>query len=66
MTGRAAFVRLFDETVSAMTFPFAHDGKNESLSLQSILAKLYDPDRTVRAAGAAGLTEGLEGERPAS
>jgi oligoendopeptidase F len=60
-TGRAAFVRLFDETVSAMTFPFAHDGKTETLSLQSILAKLYDPDRTVRAAGASGLTEGLKG-----
>jgi oligoendopeptidase F len=60
-TGRAAFVRLFDESVSAMTFPFAHDGKTEMLALQSILAKLYDPDRSVRAAGAAGLTEGLKG-----
>ena len=29
--------------------------------VQAILAKLYDPDRTVRAAGAAGLTEGLKG-----
>ncbi len=60
-TGRAAFVRLFDESVSAMTFPFTHDGKTEMMALQSILAKLYDPDRAVRAAGAAGLTEGLKG-----
>lgn len=60
VTGRAAFVRLFDETVSSMRFPFAHAGHSELLSLQQILAKLYDPDRTVRAAGAAGLTEGLK------
>ena len=30
------------------------------LSLQKINAKLYDPDRTVRAAAAAGLTQGLK------
>ncbi len=59
-TGRAAFVRLFDETVSSMRFDFVLNAKTESLSLQQILAKLYDPDRAVRAAGAAGITEGLK------
>jgi len=59
VTGRAAFVRLFDETVSSMTFPFKHDGRSELLSMQQINAKLYDPDRAIRQAAAGGLTEGL-------
>jgi oligoendopeptidase F len=59
VTGRAAFVRLFDETMSSMTFAFEHDGRTDTLSLQQILAKLYDPDRTVRRAGAAGISTGL-------
>lgn len=59
VTGRAAFVRLFDETVSTIRCPFAHGGTVETLSVQQILAKLYDADRTVRQAGAAGLTAGL-------
>ncbi len=59
-TGRAAFVRLFDESVSSMGFPFEHAGNKESLSMQQINAKLYDPDRTVRQAAAAGWTQGLK------
>jgi oligoendopeptidase F len=60
VTGRAAFVRLFDETAAAMTFPFEHAGRSESLSIQQINAKLYEPDRSVRQAAAAGLTRGLK------
>ncbi|HWG45068.1 MAG TPA: M3 family oligoendopeptidase [Gemmataceae bacterium] len=60
VTGRAAFVRLFDETVASMRFPFAHGGRDESLSLQQINAFLYDADRGVRQAAAAGLTRGLQ------
>jgi oligoendopeptidase F len=60
VTGRAAFVRLFDETVAGMQFPFSHDGQKELLSLQEISAKLYDPDRAVRKASAEGLTQGLK------
>jgi oligoendopeptidase F len=60
VTGRAAFVRLFDETVTAMRFPYEHDGRTESLSQQETLAKLYDPDRAVRRAAAAALTRGLQ------
>ena len=60
VTGRAAFVRLFDETVAAMTYPFDHRGKTEMLSLQQINARLYDPDRGVRRAAAEGWTKGLQ------
>ncbi len=60
VTGRAAFVRLFDEACSALRCPFEHDGHAESLSMQQILAKLYDADRGVRRAAAAGLTKGLQ------
>jgi oligoendopeptidase F len=60
LTGRAAFVRLFDETLAAMKFPFEHGGKTELLSMQQINAKLYDPDRSVRKAGAEGWTRGLK------
>ena len=59
VTGRAAFVRLFDETVSSLTFPFEHGDAAERLSLQQVLAKLYDHDRAVRRAGADGITRGL-------
>jgi oligoendopeptidase F len=61
VTGRAAFVRLFDETISTMQFPFTHGGKTEHLSMQQINAKLYDPDRGVRQAAAEGWTTGLQG-----
>jgi oligoendopeptidase F len=59
-TGRGAFVRLFDETVASIQFPFKLGRKTESLSLQQINAKLYDPDRKIRKAAAEGLTKGLQ------
>ena len=59
VTGRAAFVRLFDETCATIRCPFEHEGRGESLSIQQILARLYDADRAVRQAAAAGLTQGL-------
>jgi oligoendopeptidase F len=60
VTGRAAFVRLFDETVSTLQFPFETKAGVETLSQQEILARLYDADRGVRQAAARGLTRGLE------
>jgi oligoendopeptidase F len=60
VTGRAAFVRLFDETVASLRFPFEHAGKAELLTMQQINAKLYEPDRLVRKAAAAGWTKGLQ------
>jgi oligoendopeptidase F len=59
ITGRAAFVRLFDETVAGLTFPYEHNGHTEQLPLQQINAKLYDSDRTARQAAAMALTRGL-------
>src|SRR5207253_4019965 len=44
VTGRAAWVRLFDETVAAMHFPFVEAGISEMLTLQQMNAKLYDAD----------------------
>jgi len=60
VTGRAAFVRLFDESVASIQFPFEHAGKIEMLSMQQINAKLYDADRSVRKAAAEGWTRGLQ------
>jgi oligoendopeptidase F len=60
VTGRAAWVRLFDESVATIHFPFEHNGGHETLSIQQILAKLYDADRAVRRAGADGITRGLQ------
>jgi oligoendopeptidase F len=60
ITGRSAFVRLFDESVASLRFPFEHAGASERLTLAQINARLYDPDRAVRAAAATGLTAGLK------
>src|SRR5262249_27024525 len=59
ITGRAAFVRLFDETVAGIGFPFEHGGVSQKLSLQQLNAKLYAAHRGVRRAAAAGITRGL-------
>lgn len=61
-TGRTAFVRLFDETVAGLRFSYTLDGQTESLSLQQILAKLYDANRDVRKAAAIGMSNGLKNE----
>ncbi|HVS40162.1 MAG TPA: M3 family oligoendopeptidase [Gemmataceae bacterium] len=60
ITGRAAFGRLFEETVSSIECPIKVGRKTEPLSLQLTLAKLYDPDRKLRKAAAEGLTHGLQ------
>jgi oligoendopeptidase F len=60
VTGRAAFVRLFDETVASLRFPFEHAGRTELLTMQQLNAKLYEPDRDVRRAAAEGWTKGLK------
>lgn len=60
ITGRSAFVRLFDELVSTITCPFTVDGKTEKLPLQQTLSYLYEPNRTQRENAAKALTEGLQ------
>lgn len=59
MTGKSAFGRLFEETTASMTCPFEHGGTKVDLSVQEILAKLYDANRSVRKAAADGLSLGL-------
>jgi oligoendopeptidase F len=60
ITGRAAFVRLFDETNSTLAFPYEHGTIKETASFQVMNARLQDPDRTIRQAAARGLTQGLK------
>jgi oligoendopeptidase F len=62
MTGKSAFGRLFEETTASLTCPFTHNGETSELSVQQILAKLYDADRSIRKAAAEGLSVGLEGQ----
>ncbi len=56
MTGKNAFGRLFEETMSSMKFAF----RDQSLSQQEVLAKLYDADRETRRQAAEALSKGLE------
>lgn len=62
MTGKSAFGRLFEEATASLMCPFTQDGKTEDISLQEILAKLYDADRNVRKAAAEGLSVGLKSQ----
>ena len=55
VTGRSAWNRFFDETISAMRF----DLDGETITQQEILAKLYEPDRDLRRRAALSFTEGL-------
>lgn len=59
-TGRAAFVRLFDETMAGLSFTFTLNGASETQTLQQMLAKLHDADQKVRLAAAEGITAGLK------
>jgi len=56
VTGREAWSRFFDETLSAARFDF--DG--QQVPEQVVLSKLYDADRSVRQRAAASMTAGLK------
>jgi oligoendopeptidase F len=56
-TGRSAWNRFFDETVSDMRFVV--DGK--PLTQQQVLARLHDADRDKRRVAAQAFTDGLKG-----
>jgi len=62
-TGREAFSRLFDETISAATFPLTTDGETAHLTEQEVLTRLYSPERDVRRQAAKSLTTGLRERR---
>lgn len=58
-TGERAFERLFEESVSAIEFKIVIAGEEQTLTEPEVLALIRDPDREVRKAAAASLTEGL-------
>jgi oligoendopeptidase F len=61
LTGRGAFVRLFEEMTSSARFPLkGADGQERRVSQSEVLAKLYDPDRAQRKAAGEALTAGLQ------
>ncbi len=53
VTGRAAWNRLFDETIAGMTVPVA----GEEMTVSAALNRLSDRDRAVREAAARGVSE---------
>jgi oligoendopeptidase F len=58
VTGRAAWNRLFDETIAALRF----DVNGQALSLEPTLSLLQDPDGKKRKAAAQAVSETLGGE----
>ncbi|MCO6419753.1 M3 family oligoendopeptidase [Siccirubricoccus sp. KC 17139] len=57
VTGRAAWNRLFDETIAGMTVKVAKGAEVEELTVSAALNKLSDRDPEVRAAAAKGVSE---------
>ena len=58
-TGSAAWSRLFDQIMADLSFEVSLGGEVKRLSEEETLALLYEPDREVRRAAAAGLSAGL-------
>jgi oligoendopeptidase F len=58
-TGSRAFGRLFDEVMADARFAIERDGKTVQVGEEEALGLLHDPDRDVRRAAAASLTQGL-------
>ena len=55
VTGRQSWVRFFTQLTSAMRYQF----EGEELNQSEILAKMHDPDRTIREKAADSVTVGL-------
>jgi oligoendopeptidase F len=60
-TGPRAWMRLFDETISALRFRFDGPEGSAEKSEEELLALLYEPDRDTRRLAADALTRGLRG-----
>jgi oligoendopeptidase F len=60
VTGRRAFVRLFDETIQSATYPLTENGEEKDVQMEILLARLYSPDRELRAGAAEAMTAGLK------
>ncbi len=63
LTGRAAWVRLFDETMARMRFVSVKEG-SEPVSLEQVLDKLSDADRDVRKQAVGMLVERFSQDLP--
>lgn len=59
LSGRKAFVRLFDETMGKMQIKVMLDGKEQTMPMDGALALLYNPDRKKRMAAHKGVTKAL-------
>jgi oligoendopeptidase F len=59
VTGRAAWSRLFDETVAGMRIPFG----GENLTVNAVLNKLSDPDRRLREVAAEAIGQAFTDRR---
>lgn len=57
VVGASAWNRLFDETMSSLSFDVTLDGKVQTLSLEPTLTLMTDADRAKRAAGAEALSK---------
>ncbi|MCK8783464.1 M3 family oligoendopeptidase [Roseomonas sp. NAR14] len=57
VTGRAAWSRLFDETIAGMTVPVAGPEGRKDLTVSDALNRMSDRDRAVREAAAKGVAE---------
>ncbi len=60
LSGRAAFVRLFDETMGKMQVKVKVGGKTQKMPMDGAIALLYHPDRERRIAAHKGITEALD------
>lgn len=60
LTGRAALVRLFDETVAGIRCKVRVGPKPELVTIQRTISLLHDADRNVRKNAAAALTKSLK------
>ena len=63
LTGRAAWTRLFDESMARMRFASGEEG-SEPISLEQVLDKLSDADREVRKQAVGALVERFSQDLP--
>ncbi len=59
LSGRIAFVRLFDETMGKTLVKMVVDGEEKELTMDGALTVLFDPDREKRIAAHKAVTEAL-------
>ncbi|MBA3045511.1 MAG: M3 family oligoendopeptidase [Candidatus Thermoplasmatota archaeon] len=59
LSGRQAFVRLFDETMGKIQVKVTVDGQEQTLPMDGALAMLFHPDRDKRKMAHKGVTEAL-------